>query len=131
MGSREQTLASVKQRRVPFVRAQAPGAFEIPAWLIGVLPVLNYILNEAIIRVAPEMSGDDKRNLVTAVSIALVAGLAIFGAVTLPEPVPTSGLVEDWVPWVIVVLGWAWGGAKAIHDGVDAVGKRASGGAVA
>ena len=42
--------------------------FAMPAWLIGLLPVIHYGLNEAIIRLAPQMSGQDKRNLVRAVS---------------------------------------------------------------
>ena len=42
--------------------------FAMPAWLIGLLPVINYDLNEAIIRLAPHRSGQDKRNLVRAVS---------------------------------------------------------------
>ena len=42
--------------------------FAMLARLIELLPVINRGLNEAIIRLAPQMSGQDKRNLVRAVS---------------------------------------------------------------
>lgn len=70
-------------------------AFAMPMWLVGLLPVLNYGLNEAIIRLAPTMAGADKRNLVRAVSITVVVGLVIFRAVTAPAPPTVSTLLED------------------------------------
>lgn len=98
--------------------------FAMPAWLIGLLPVINYGLNEAIIRLAPHMSGQDKRNLVRAVSITVVVGLLLFRAVSLPAPLPTTMLIEDWAPWALLLLGWIWAGAQVVHDAIDAAGKR-------
>lgn len=102
-------------------------AFAMPAWLIGILPVINYGLNEGIIRLAPNMSGTDKRNLVRAVSITIVLGLVIFRAVNAPVPPTGSTLLEDWAPYALLLLGWIWAGAIVVHDGLDAAGKRVSG----
>lgn len=109
--------------------------FPIPEWLVGALPVLNYLINEAIIRFGGDLSGEDKSNLVYAVSIALVAGLVLFGATPPPEAmpgVPEGGALDVWVPylltlgtWALFVLGWAWKGAVAIHDTLSALGGRA------
>lgn len=113
---------------------QADPAFPIPEWLVGALPVLNYVLNEVIIRIGGDLSADDKKNLVYAVSISIVAGLILFGGAPLPEGAPgdPGGTTLDViVPYAlamgtygILVLGWAWKGAQAIHDTLDALGRR-------
>lgn len=117
----------------PAVQLQAPAEqpqpFQMPGWLIGLLPVINYGLNEFLIRLAPNMSGTDKRNLVRAVSITIVLGLVIFRAVTAPAPPTGSTLLEDWAPYALLLLGWIWAGAQVVHDGIDAAGKRVSGAA--
>lgn len=95
--------------------------FQIPDWLIGALPVINYILNELIIRFGGDLSSEGKQNLVTAVSIAIAAGLALFGAVPVPAS-PDTTLLTDWVPYVVLLGGWLWGGAKALHDLLEALG---------
>ncbi len=113
--------------------------FLIPDWLIGALPILNYVLNEIIIRVGAGWSSEDKENLVYAVSIAIVAGLILFGAAPLPEGAPTvpeGGSIADLAPYIIavggyavLVLGWAWKGAVALHDTLSALGRRFGGAA--
>ena len=115
---------------------QADTPFPIPAWLVGVLPVINYLINEGIIRFGGNLSTEDKENLVNAVSIALVSGLVLLGGTELPAAapdMPTSTALAVIVPyllalgaWALFVLGWAWKGAIAIHDTLSALGKRAS-----
>ncbi|MCE7937029.1 MAG: hypothetical protein DYG90_00215 [Chloroflexi bacterium CFX6] len=116
---------------------QADTPFPIPEWLVGVLPVINYVLNEAIIRFGGDLSSEDKSNLVYAVSIALVSGLVLLSGTELPSAppgAPTAGTLDVIVPyllalgaWALFVLGWAWKGAVAIHDTLSAMGKRLSG----
>lgn len=106
--------------------------FPIPEWVVGALPILNYVLNEVIIRIGGDLSSEDKGNLVYAVSISIVAALVLFGATPPPEAapgLPDSGAIDVWVPylltlstWALFVLGWAWKGAQAIHDTLSALG---------
>ncbi len=131
------TLAAASAAALWSVLFQTDTPFPIPEWLVGVLPVINFLVNEAIIRFGGSLSSDDKKNLVFAVSIAIVSGLVLFGGAALPSAppdAPTAGTLDVLVPyilalgaWALFVLGWAWKGAIAIHDTLSAMGKRLSG----
>jgi hypothetical protein len=61
---------------------------------------------------------------VRAVSITVVVGLLLVRAVSLPAPLPTTMLIEDWARWALLLLGWTWAGAQVVHDAIDVVRKR-------
>lgn len=95
--------------------------FNIPDWLVGALPVINFIVNELIVRIGGDLSSDGKKNLVTSVSVAIAAGLAVFGGVEIPAG-PETSLLMDWAPYVLGIGLYVWGGAKGIHDALEALG---------
>lgn len=110
--------------------------FPIPSWLIGSLPVLSFLLTEAVVRLGGNLTGEQKRALYRAVCLLIVGALVLFGQVTLPFGLPA--IPADWLDpdavgafilavsaYATAVFAYVWGGGKALHDLLDAVGIRA------
>jgi len=110
--------------------------FPLPSWLIGSLPVLSFLLTEAVVRLGGTLTGEQKKALYRAVCLLIVGALVLFGQVTLPFGLPT--VPADWLDpdavgvfvlaaaaYATAAFGYIWGGGKLLHDLLDAVGIRA------
>lgn len=111
------SAASVAQGEIP--------PFVLPAWFLGLVPTIVWLLNAVIFKAIESGTGKEldstaKRIIVIALSLAIVAGLILSGSVALPAPIPSEPDPLAWGAWVLLLAGYAWAGATMIYALIEA-----------
>lgn len=101
---------------------QVPGGdVELPSWVIGLYPVLNYLITAAVVALK-NATGVDVSNKTLSGYVALILAAVVVFAHGLPADLgatPGAGDPVALVYWIAALALYLWKPAQKIHDSLQ------------